>query len=223
MTYEDVLVRSVLVTACLLSAAVAGWLFTPSFPVVFWLGLAASIGLSTAIIRSSQPRPVPIVAFAFCLGVMMGGIAQVFDANWNGVVLQAVLATLAVFAATLMLFATGKVRTSARMTQVFLVGLNGMILYAVAGILWRWLGLPSSPLGLDTDIRVVGVPLGAIVGVVGVLLGAYGFVMDFDFIKANVESGVPERYSWAAAFCLLVGLVFVYVQVAIILASLRSD
>lgn len=135
---------------------------------------------------------------------MVGGIAELFDANWNGVVLQAVLATIAVFAATLMLFASGKVRASARMTQVFFIGLNGMILYAVAAILWRWLGLSSSPLGLDTDIKVVGVPLGAIVGVIGVLLRAYGFVMDFDFIKANAESAVPERYSWAAAFCLLV-------------------
>ena len=51
----------------------------------------------------------------------------VFEAQWPGIVVQAVLATIAVIAVTLALFASGKIRASARATKVFLIAMVGYL------------------------------------------------------------------------------------------------
>ncbi|HKE52652.1 MAG TPA: Bax inhibitor-1/YccA family protein, partial [Actinomycetes bacterium] len=65
--------------------------------------------------------------------------------------------------------------------------------------------------------------LGILLCVVGVGLAAFSLLLDFDFIENGVKQGLPERYSWLAAFGLLVTLVWLYIELLRLLAILRGD
>ena len=48
-------------------------------------------------------------------------------------------------------------------------------------------------------------------------------ILDFDFAEQGVKNGIPERYSWLAAFGLVVTLVWLYIEMLRLIAILRGD
>ena len=106
MTYEDTIVKTVLLFAVILAAAAVGWFF----PVLALPGAIAGLVLGLVNSFKRTPSPALILLYGAAQGLFIGGISAIFEQLWNGVVIQAVIATLAVFAVTLVLFASGKVR-----------------------------------------------------------------------------------------------------------------
>ena len=112
MTYEDTSVKTVVLFAVLLATSAVGW-FVPALAIV-----GAIAGFVLAMVNTFKREPsVPlIVAYAAAQGLFVGGISNIFDARWGGIVLQAVLATFVTVGVTLALFASGRIRASARAT-----------------------------------------------------------------------------------------------------------
>ncbi|MHA7985586.1 Bax inhibitor-1/YccA family protein [Rathayibacter sp. CAU 1779] len=214
MTYEDTIVKTVLLFAVILAAAVVGWFF----PVLTLPG--AIVGFVLGLVNSFKRKPSPalILTYGAAQGLFIGGISAVFESLWNGVVIQAVLATLAVFAVTLILFANGKVRASARATKVFLVAMIGYLLFSVINLVIMAFGGFGAGSGgafgaLSMPIPwLFGIPLGVIIGIVAVLLAAYSLVLDFDFIQNGVKNRAPRVMGWYGAFGLAVTLIWLYVE-----------
>jgi uncharacterized YccA/Bax inhibitor family protein len=210
MSYEDTIVKTVGLFAVLLLGAAVGWV-VPGLMIVGLIG-----GLALGLINSFKRQPsVPlIVAYAAFEGLFVGGISSVFESNWGGVVVQAVLATLVTVGVVLALFASGKVRASARATKVFLVAIIAYSLFSVVNLLLMVFNAPvaGGAFGLNSSIEIFGIPLGIVIGVVAVLLGAYSLVLDFDFVKRGVESGAPRKFGWQAGFGILVTVVWLYVE-----------
>jgi uncharacterized YccA/Bax inhibitor family protein len=48
-------------------------------------------------------------------------------------------------------------------------------------------------------------------------------ILDFDFAEQGVRNGLPERYSWLAAFGLVVTLVWLYIEMLRLIAILRGS
>ena len=46
--------------------------------------------------------------------------------------------------------------------------------------------------------------------------------LPFDFAEQGVKNGLPERYSWLAAFGLVVTLVWLYIEILRLIAALRG-
>jgi uncharacterized YccA/Bax inhibitor family protein len=223
MTYDDVLIKSVGMFAVMLVGATVGWLFVPSFPQLYWPTLIVGVILGFVNSLKREPSPILISLYAITMGIAVGGISVLFESMWSGIVLQAVLATLAVFGSTLALFASGKVRVSARATRIVAIALLAYFVYSVVNVLLVVTGASRSMFGLDTGIAPFGIPLGLILGPIVILMGAYCLVMSFDFIKRGVEGGAPVRYAWTAAFGLLMDVIFLYIQILRLLAILRSN
>lgn len=55
-------------------------------------------------------------------------------------------------------------------------------------------------------------PLGIVIGVIAVILASMSLISDFDFITKGVESGIPSKFAWTAAFGLVVTLVWLYLE-----------
>ncbi|MDR1442244.1 MAG: Bax inhibitor-1/YccA family protein [Bifidobacteriaceae bacterium] len=222
MTYDDVLIKSVGMLAVLLVGATVGWLFVPMYPILFYLG--AGVGLVTYLINTfrREPSPVMITVYAAAEGLFVGGVSVIFEARWSGIVLQAVIATIIVFATTLMLFASGKVRASNKMARIVGVAAWSYLFYAGVNIVLVLTGVVRQPFGLDS-LKVAGIPLGVIVGVVMIVVAACFLILSFDMIKRGVEQCAPARYAWTAAFGLLVDLVYLYLQILRVLAILRNN
>lgn len=218
MTYEDVVAKTVGAFAVLLVGAAIGW-FVPALAVV-----GGIVGLVLAFVNIFKKRPsgALVLAYAGFEGLLVGGLSSYFEAAYDGIVVQAILGTLGVFAVTLALFKSGKVRESKRATQIFLVAMLGYLAFSLISFVLQLTGVTSGQFGLRS-IEFLGIPLGFWIGIIVVLLAAYSLVMDFTQIKVGVERGVPRVFGWQAAFGLVVTIVWLYTEILRMLAILRGN
>ncbi len=228
MTYDDVIVKTAGLLALVVAAAAVTWFTAPALALP-----AALIAFVLALVVQFRrtPSPALIIAYAVAEGVALGGFSYVVQNVVDGqggavdaqpIVLQALLATAATFVATLVLFSSGRIRVTARATRYFLIAGAGYLLFSVTNFFITIFGGSGGGWGLRSDVTVAGLPLGIVVGVLGVLLATYALVMDFDAIKRGVEGGAPARAAWTAAFGLVVTIVWLYVEMLRILAIFRD-
>ncbi len=213
MTYDDVVVRTGLLFGVLLATAVVGW-FIPGLALV-----GAIVGLVLGLVNSFKKNPSPalIIAYAAFEGLFVGGISSIFSMRWEGIVPQAVLATLAVFAVALFAFKSGKVRVTAKSARIFMIAMGGYLLFCLVNVGLMLFTNVGGEFGLRSG------PLGFLIGLFAVGLAAYSLVMDFDFIEQGVKNGLPERFAWLGAFGLMVTLIWLYVELLRLIAILRGD
>lgn len=222
MSYEDVMVKIVISFAILIGGAAIGW-FVP----MIWIPAAIiGMGLAFANIFVKKPRPVLVLLYAAFEGIFIGGITSFFENMWPGIAIQAVIGTAAVVGVTFALFASGRVRASAKATKVFMITLIGYAVFAGINFILMLTGVNKDAFGLESirvPIPFIGgsLPLGVIIGVVVVLLAAYSLVLDFDSIKTGVTRGAPRIYGWTAAFGIMVTVVWLYLEILRMLALMR--
>jgi uncharacterized YccA/Bax inhibitor family protein len=223
MTVDDAVMKSLFCFGTLLVGGVIGWVTIDSAP---WLWIVAGIvGFVLAMVNifKREPSPALILGYSAAQGLFLGGISAYFEATYPGIVAQAVLATLAVVAVTLVLFATGKVRATRRATKVWLIAMLGYLLFSVINLFIMWFGgADGNPWGLRGSVEIFGMPLGFFLGIFAVIMGAYSLVMDFDFIQRGVQAGAPAKYSWTGAFGIMVTLIWLYTEILRLLAISRN-
>lgn len=214
MSYDDVVMRTGVTLACVVVAGVVGWMF----PILALPGVLIGLVLGLVNAFKREPSPLLIILYALAEGLFLGGISSMFEASYPGIVIQAVIGTVAVFASVLVLYKVGVLRSSPRVTKIFMIALMAYALFAL-------INLGTSLLGgfnMRYEVTLFGIPLGLIVGALAILLAAYSFVLDFENISDGVRRGIPEKAAWSAAFGLTVTLVWTYVEVLRVLAIIRS-
>jgi uncharacterized YccA/Bax inhibitor family protein len=217
MTYDDVIIKTGGLLALLVVVAAATWTLVPD-PLLFTVMIVGAIGgLVLGLVNSFKKNPSPalIVVYTIFEGAFVGGISKVMESMANGVVPQAVLGTIATFAAALFLFKSGRVRVTPKFTRWLLIAVAGYAVFSLVnfglvmfGVLDGW-GMRNGWLGV-------------VVGVVAVGLAAMMLILDFDSIKRGVEGGAPAKMAWAAAFGLLVTLIWLYIELLRLLTILQS-
>lgn len=237
MTVEDTVIKTVGLFAILLVTATVGWIWSmstvdvtspnPTPSIAPWLiGALGGFVLAMVVIFTSRKkiRPALIWGYAAFEGLFVGSISAFFEFIWEGIVLQASLATLAVVGVTLALFASGKVRASKKATKIFMVAMIGYLVFSLINVVMMMFGFTGNggPFGLYSQ-QVFGIPLGLIIGVLVVIMAAYSLVLDFDSIQQGVRNGAPRQYAWLGAFGIMVTVVWLYVEILRILAILRGS
>ncbi|WP_242089397.1 Bax inhibitor-1/YccA family protein [Curtobacterium sp. DN_7.5] len=219
MSYEDTIVKTLLAFGVLVVGAVAGW----NLPPVVWI-VGALVGFVLALVNTFKKKPSPalVLAYAFFEGLFVGGISAYYNSAFDGIVTQAVFGTLGVFAVTLLLFTSGKVRATPKATRFFLVAIVGYMAFSLVNLVLMWTGVTNTAFGL-LGVTVFGIPLGVVIGIFVVLMAAYSLILDFDQIKTGVQRGAPRIYAWTAAFGLIVTLVWLYLEILRILAIIASS
>ena len=213
LTYDDVIVKTAGLFAILVTTGALTWTLAPQ---LFFVGMIVGLVLGLVNSFKKNPSPLLIMAYAAAEGVFLGGISAFFEALWPGIVVQAVLATVATFAACLVLFRSGKVRVTPKLTRWLMVAMGGYLLFSLINLGLTWSGV------LDGWGMRSG-PLGIVIGLVAVGLAAFMLILDFDSIKRGVEQGAPAKFAWSAAFGLVVTLVWMYLEFLRLLAILRGD
>jgi uncharacterized YccA/Bax inhibitor family protein len=159
--------------------------------------------------------PALVLAFAAAEGVALGAISMVFEAQWEGIVIQAVLGTFAAFIGTLAAYKFFDIKVGNKFRTFVIAGMFGMVGLGL-------LSLVLSFFGINTGLYGNGM-LGLLFAVAGLVLGVFMLILDFDFVENGVAAGLPERESWRAAFGLTVSLVWIYTNLLRILAIVRGD
>jgi uncharacterized YccA/Bax inhibitor family protein len=213
LTYDDVIVKTGGLLAVLVVVAAATWYLAPGlWPIGMIVGLV--LGLVNAFKRN--PSPVLITLYAVAEGVFLGGISAAFAGFYDGIVLQAVIATMATFAASLFLFRSGRVRVTAKFTRWLIIAMVGYLVFQVVNLLLVATGVLGGA-GMRGGV------LGIVVGLIAVGLAAASLIVDFDSIKRGVEAGAPAKFAWSAAFGLTVTLVWLYLEFLRLLAIFQSN
>lgn len=223
MTYDDVIVRTAGMFAVILATGAVSWVMAtnPSTaPIGFLLMIGGAIGaLALGLVNSFKkvPSPALILAYSACEGAMLGAFSGVMEARFPGIVIQAVLASVAVFAVMLGAYKIGGFRLSGKAQKILLLAMGGYLVFCLLNFGVMLLSDTGGSFGLRS-VEIAGIPIGIIVGLLAVVMAAFSLAADFESIQRGVEAGLPTRYAWAGAFGLVVTLVWLYVEILRILA-----
>lgn len=218
MSYEGTVVKTSGLLILMFGVAAFTWIVMPA---LFIPGLIVAFVLSLVLIFKKKPSAGLTIAYAVAEGVFLGGISQLLDSQpgYSGIALQALLATGVTTAVCLWLYRSGRVRVTAGFTRVLMIG---MISYGIFSLINMFLIFGGMDGWGMRSKEVGGVPIGLIVGAVAIILASMSLIMDFDGIKRAVERGTPAPYEWAAAFGLILTLVWLYLEFIRIFAIARD-
>ena len=222
VTVDDVVVKSL--TLFVVTVAVAGvsWFWTAAntdMTLPFWLGGMFGTLILGFVIAFMKTVSVPLLmVYAVLQGAFLGAFSQYIAAipDYDGVVQMAVLATLCVFVAMYVGYATGFVKVNDKTRRMFFFAIVGYGLFSLlqvvllmTGVIDGWGFGGSGMLGIGLSILGVG-------------LASYSLAIDFDSIDRAVQMGAPKKYSWLLAHGLIVSIVWLYIEFVRLFARLRD-
>lgn len=224
MTIDDVVTRTAITLGTVVLGAVLAWALLPvdeanlgkSYGIAIG---AALIAFVLSLIQSFKRKPVPalIVSYAAFEGVFLGVISSAVSTYIGpGVVMQAVLGTMCVFAGVLLAYKMRWIRVTRRFYGFVMAAAMGFMLLMVVNLLFAVFGG-----GDGLGFRSGG--LGILFGVIGIILGACFLALDFKQVEDGIAYGAPREESWLAAFGLTMTLVWIYLEMLRLFSILSGD
>ncbi len=222
MTVEGTTTATGVLFIVLLAAATVGWNAVESqdnvvtkFPTWTLAGILVGFGCVIALrFKPQLAKPLGLL-YALAQGLVVGAISKAYETYQSGIVLQAVGATIGVFAVMLFLYRTKILKVTDRMRRIVIGATLGiMVFYGISLLISLFGGnvsflSSSSPLSIGFSFLVAG-------------LAAFNLALDFDFIDKGTEQGLPKQMEWVAAVGLLVTIVWLYMELLRLLSKLRN-
>lgn len=206
----------------LLAGGAIGWSQTDVSPlneveIPGWAWVALFGAFALAMVCAFAPKTSRFIAplYAIVEGLFLGVISKAFESQWDGIVFQAILATVGVFFVTLGLYVFEIVRVT-RKFQMVVIGATGGIL-----VLYLF-GFLLSLFGVDVVFWNEPSALGIIVSVVIACVAALNLFLDYEFIRQASGAGAPKYMEWYGAFGIMVTLVWLYIEMLRLIALLRD-
>lgn len=221
MTLEGVILKSVSLFPILLVTAWFGWNSVGrselGVQIPGWLLLGVLGGFGIAILTIFKPKLSPYTAPAYAAveGLVLGAISAVYNARYEGIVVQAVMLTAAVFVIMLGLYSSRTVRVTDRLRKGVIAATLAVMAVYLVSIVMRLFGAEvpmihdNGPVGILFSLAVVGI-------------ASFNLLLDFDLVEKGVAAGAPKWMEWYASFALLVTLVWLYLELLRLLSKLRS-
>ena len=228
MTVRGTLTATSLLFLILLVAAYFGWQATPEptvdaatntirygFPGIALVGVAIGFAAVMALIFRPQWAKYVAPVYAVGQGFAVGAISAYYNQLFDGIVIQAVGATLGVFAVMLVLYRTRIIRVTERFRRVIVLATLGVMAFYLVSFIVNLFGAEVTFL---REPNVFGILFS-----VGVsILAALNLTLDFDFIERGTKAGLNKDFEWYAAFGLLVTIVWLYLELLRLLALLQG-
>ena len=226
MTLDGVVLRGLILFPILVATGWFGWQSvevvrselgtTTSLPG--WLLPVLLVGFGIAMVTIFKPKVSPYTAplYAAVEGLVLGAISHLYEARYEGIVLQAVMLTGGVFVIMLGLYSKRIIKVDDRLRKGIFAATGAVMVVYLISMVMRLFGaeIPfiheASPLGILFSLVVVGI-------------ASANLLLDFDLIEQGVANGAPKWMEWYAAFGLLVTLVWLYLELLRLLSKLRRN
>ena len=185
--------------------------------VIPWVIGGAAGGLIAAIVTVVKKNWAAVTApiYSILEGLFLGGLSSILEAQFPGIVIQAVGLTFGILFCLLMVYKTGLIKATENFKLGVAAATGGIFLiYLVSFIL----GIFGTTIPYIHGSGLIGIGFSLFV----VVIAALNLVLDFDFIESGAASGAPKFMEWYAAFGLMVTLVWLYIEILILLVKLRS-
>ena len=231
MTIDSVVQKTAITLGVVVVVAALTWIMTPTITdttamsSLYTLALVGALGGFALSMVNSFKRvisPALVIAYAVMEGLFVGAFSKVLEAVFatpqtgrGGLVIGAVLGTMAAVAGTLAAYKFFHIKVGAKF-RMWVVG--AMFGFVALSLLDMVLGFFGSSFGFNGFGG-----MGLLSSVIGLGLGVLMLILDFDFVERGIEAGLPERESWRAAFGLTVTIVWIYIELLRLLAIMRGD
>ncbi|MFD7628654.1 Bax inhibitor-1/YccA family protein [Streptomyces sp. NPDC059851] len=224
MTMDDVVSRTAMTLGTVILTATLAWVALPVDPAN--LGKSYGIAIGAALVAmvlalvqtfKRKASPAVIIGYAAFEGVFLGVISAATSTYIGaGVVIQAVLGTMCVFAAVLFAYKMRWIRVTRRFYGFVMAAAMGFMLLMVTNLLFSVFAG-----GDGLGFRSGG--LGILFGILGVVLGACFLALDFKQVEDGITYGAPREEAWMAAFGLTMTLVWIYLELLRLFQILSGD
>ena len=187
----------------------------PAATLYLYGGLIGGLILALITIFKQQWAPVTAPLYALVEGLFLGTVSAMYEARFDGIVLQAVILTFGTLAALLMAYRSGLIKATENFKLGVVAATGGIALVYLATIV---LGFFDINIPYIHESGLIGIGFSLFV----VVIAALNLVLDFDFIESGVDAGAPKYMEWYAAFGLMVTLVWLYLEFLRLLSKLQS-
>ncbi len=224
MTIDSVVQKSAITIGVAIVVAALTWVLTPDLSdadpgPLLAAGTIGGLGAFALSMVNSFKRvisPALVLAFAVLEGLFLGAISKMLNSMVDGnIVAPAVFGTFAAFIGTLAAYKFFDINVTDKFRRGVIAAMFGMVALSFLEII-------LSAFGASIGIFGTG-GMGVLFAVVGLALGIFMLILDFDFVEKGVAYGLPEQESWRAAFALTVSLVWIYTNLLRLLAIMNSD
>ncbi len=189
------------------------------FMMIIGAGLGGFIlALAIIMVRPNNPQ-ILMSMYALLEGLFIGGfsymIKKYYLGGTEGVILQALVGTVAVFLTMLAVYKFGIIKPTEKFVLVVsaLVGAI-MIVYVFNFILMFF--------GTTVPFLHSSGPIGIGISIVFITVAALMLIVDFGMIENGVKYGAPKNMEWYGAFGLVLTLVWLYIEMLKLVAKLRD-
>ncbi|KAB7743527.1 hypothetical protein GA707_13005 [Nostocoides sp. F2B08] len=220
VTMDDVIMKTLTLFVIVLATGAAGWLAAAANPALgsmLWIGgMIGTLILGFVIVLRKTISVPLILAYAALEGLFVGAVSQVFASMYEGIVGQAVLATLATFAGMFLAYKTGLIKVTAKFRRIVTMMIFGYAIFAVVNFIYAIVTNTSFGFGGTGG-------LGIAISLFAVGLASVSLALDFDSIEQAIAMGAPQKYSWLLAHGVIVTLVWLYIEFLRLLARMRGE
>jgi len=216
MTLTGTVAKSAILLMLVIFGSTFSWglATTPTGGILTWGGMVAGLVVALVTIFKKTWAPITSPIYALFQGLFLGGISAMYNAQSEGIVLQAIMLTFGTLAGMLFLYQTGIIKVTDKFRTVVVSATVGILLFYVVSLVLNLFGV-GVPLLHGTGMLSIGISL-FIVGI-----AALNLALDFDLIDNGIASGAPRYMEWYCAFGLMVTLIWLYLEILRLLAKLR--
>ncbi len=222
LTLDDVIAKTATVLIVGVLAAL-GTIFLQTSGIVAGIyglvvpAMLVGLVLAMVIIFKRSSNPALVLAYAAAEGVFLGAITGMFEQfpQYQGIGFQALAATMGVFVGMLVVYKTGAIRVTPKFTKMILGAMIGILALIVVNMV-------AGMFGFNMHLRDGGT-MSIVISLVIIVVAALSFLLDFDQIEKAIKAGAPADTSWYYAFGLMVGLVWLYLEILRLLSYMRQD
>ncbi|GAA2379384.1 membrane protein [Catellatospora methionotrophica] len=218
MTIDDVVVKTVtLIALTAFSAAVAAFVVPWSvLSPVWYTSMFVGVVIGLVISFAQITNPVVICSYAVVEGVFLGVVSKLFNRIFDGIVVQAVIATLAVFLIMAALYKFKVVRATPMFMKVVIGAAAGLGVIILVNFVLSMITGSAGPLR-DGGVIAIGFSL------ICIVVAALMFVVNFKQIEDGIAAGLPRKYGWLGAFGILVELIWLYLEFLRLISYFSED
>jgi uncharacterized YccA/Bax inhibitor family protein len=233
MTIDSVVEKTAITLGLVVVAAIAAWIVIgqavtedglvndSAVSKAYALTLVGGLGGFALVMINAFKKvtsPALVIGYAVLEGLFVGAFSKLittFVSADASIVFGAVLGTFAAVAGTLAAYKFFDIQVGAKFRKIVIASLMGFVAVSL-------LSLVMSFFGSGLGVNGFG-PVGFVFACLGLVLGVFMLILDFDFVEKGIEAGLPEVESWQAALGLTVTIVWIYTNILRILAIINND
>ena len=220
MTISGAINKTFILFACLLltsfyefSLYLQG--YTDKAAALMMGGFVVSIIAFIMIMFARKTIKIMAPIYALSEGLILGGLSVMFEAQYPGIVIQAVGSTFMAFFVMLALYKAQIIKCTEKFRSVMMISMLsilGIYLVQIIGSIFH-MSIP----GLFSS-GLVGIGFSLFVCIIASL----NFILDFQVIEDGANQMADKSFEWYGAFGLMVTFVWLYIEILNLLAKLRD-